>query len=36
MGPYKNTWIQNAIGIAIVAFSIFLGAKSIFKVIGWM
>nr|WP_293300880.1 Nramp family divalent metal transporter [Allomuricauda sp.] len=36
MGPYKNTWIQNAIGIAIVGFSIFLGAKSIFKVIGWL
>ncbi|RYC52803.1 Nramp family divalent metal transporter [Flagellimonas olearia] len=36
MGPYKNTWIQNIIGIAIVGFSIFLGAKSIFKVIGWL
>lgn len=36
MGPYKNTWIQNVIGIAIVGFSIFLGAKSIFKVIGWL
>lgn len=36
MGPYKNTWIQNVIGMAIVAFSIFLGAKSIFKVIGWL
>ncbi|KAB7530856.1 divalent metal cation transporter [Flagellimonas olearia] len=36
MGLYKNTWIQNIIGIAIVGFSIFLGAKSIFKVIGWL
>jgi Mn2+/Fe2+ NRAMP family transporter len=36
MGLYKNTWIQNVIGIAIVGFSIFLGAKSIFKVIGWL
>ncbi|WP_421809523.1 Nramp family divalent metal transporter [Flagellimonas sp.] len=36
MGLYKNTWIQNVIGITIVGFSIFLGAKSIFKVIGWL
>jgi len=34
MGENKNTVLQNTFGIAIVAFSIFLGAKSIFKVVG--
>jgi len=34
MGENKNTVLQNAFGIAIVAFAIFLGAKSIFKVVG--
>ncbi len=34
MGENKNTVLQNAFGIAIVVFAIFLGAKSIFKVIG--
>ncbi|MFT0715503.1 Nramp family divalent metal transporter [Flagellimonas lutimaris] len=34
MGENKNTVLQNTFGIAIVAFAIFLGAKSIFKVVG--
>ena len=34
MGENKNSLVQNAFGVAIVAFAIFLGAKSIFKVIG--
>ena len=34
MGENKNSVVQNVFGIAIVAFAIFLGAKSIFKVIG--
>jgi len=34
MGENKNTELQNAFGIAIVVFAIFLGAKSIFKVVG--
>ncbi|MBO6829025.1 Nramp family divalent metal transporter [Allomuricauda sp.] len=34
MGEHRNSVIQNAFGIAIVAFAIFLGAKSILKVIG--
>ncbi|RIV33019.1 divalent metal cation transporter [Flagellimonas lutimaris] len=34
MGENKNTVLQNAFGIAIVVFAIFLGAKSIFKVVG--
>jgi len=34
MGQNKNSLVQNALGITIVAFAIFLGAKSIFKVIG--
>ena len=34
MGKNKNTLSQNIFGFAIVAFAIFLGAKSIFKVIG--
>ena len=32
MGTYKNTMKQNIIGIAIILFAIFLGAKSIIKV----
>ncbi len=34
MGENKNSLLQNVLGIAIVVFAIFLGAKSIFKVIG--
>ncbi len=34
MGLYKNTVIQNIVGYLIVAFSLFLGLKSIFKVFG--
>ncbi len=34
MGNHTNTIFQNVIGFLIVAFSIFLGAKSILKVIG--
>jgi len=34
MGKYKNTLLQNAFGFLIIALSILLGAKSIFKVIG--
>ena len=34
MGENKNSLVQNAFGAAIVLFTIFLGAKSIFKVIG--
>ncbi|WP_431121359.1 Nramp family divalent metal transporter [Flagellimonas flava] len=34
MGNNKNTLFQNIIGFAIVAFSIFLGVKSIMKVLG--
>jgi manganese transport protein len=32
LGTYKNTTIQNVIGIAIVAITVFLGLKSILKV----
>lgn len=34
MGQFKNTMLQNAFGLAIVLFSIFLGIKSILKVAG--
>lgn len=34
MGEHKNNLIQNTFGVAIVVFSIFLGAKSILKVMG--
>tara|TARA_R110002051_G_scaffold269806_1_gene330057 strand:- start:23801 stop:24994 length:1194 start_codon:yes stop_codon:yes gene_type:complete len=34
MGIYKNTRIQNSIGLVIILLSILLGAKSIFSVIG--
>lgn len=34
MGENKNSLLQNVLGITIVIFAIFLGAKSIFKVIG--
>lgn len=34
MGKYKNTRLQNVFGIIIIALTIILGAKSIFKVIG--
>lgn len=34
MGKNKNTLLQNIIGAAIVVFAIFLGTKSVFKVIG--
>ncbi|AWX46269.1 Divalent metal cation transporter MntH [Flagellimonas maritima] len=33
MGNHKNTIVQNVLGFTIVGFSIFLGAKSILKVI---
>ena len=35
MGEFKNTLTQNCIGYFIVAFTLFLGLKSIFKVLGW-
>ncbi len=35
MGEFKNTLLQNIFGVLIVGFAIFLGAKSILKVIGW-
>ncbi len=35
MGEYKNKPFQNVVGILIIALSIFLGAKSIFKVFGF-
>jgi manganese transport protein len=34
MGKYKNTLLQNCIGLAIILLSILLGAKSIFTVLG--
>lgn len=34
MGKHTNTNVQNILGIIIVAFSIFLGGKSILKVMG--
>ena len=34
MGKYKNTLVQNCIGLAIILFSILLGAKSILTVLG--
>ncbi|MEC3964505.1 Nramp family divalent metal transporter [Flagellimonas halotolerans] len=34
MGENKNSLMQNVLGITIVVFAIFLGAKSIFKVMG--
>lgn len=34
MGQYRNTVAQNTFGIAIVVFSIFLGVKSVLKVMG--
>ncbi|MBW8241339.1 Nramp family divalent metal transporter [Muricauda oceani] len=34
MGNNTNSLLQNVVGIAIVVFAIFLGTKSIFKVIG--
>lgn len=34
MGENRNSMMQNALGVAIVAFAIFLGAKSVLKVIG--
>ena len=34
MGEFRNTLVQNIFGVAIVGFTIFLGVKSIFKVIG--
>jgi len=36
MGQNKNTLVQNVLGITIVAFAIFLGIKSIFKVVGFL
>ncbi len=35
MGEYKNKLFQNVVGILIIALSIFLGVKSIFKVFGF-
>lgn len=34
MGENRNTVLQNVLGMAIVAFAIFLGTKSILKVMG--
>ncbi len=34
MGKYKNTLVQNVIGVAIILLAVVLGAKSILKVIG--
>ncbi|RUA12702.1 MAG: divalent metal cation transporter [Flavobacteriia bacterium] len=34
MGENRNTLLQNVLGMAIVTFAIFLGAKSILKVMG--
>ncbi|RIV68600.1 Nramp family divalent metal transporter [Flagellimonas aequoris] len=34
MGENRNTLLQNVLGMAIVAFAIFLGTKSILKVMG--
>lgn len=34
MGSFRNTLVQNILGFAIVAFSVFLGVKSIVKVLG--
>lgn len=34
MGDYRNTKLQNAIGILIIVLALALGLKSIFKVIG--
>ena len=34
MGKYKNTLLQNCIGLAIILLSILLGAKSILTVLG--
>ncbi|SEL78604.1 NRAMP (natural resistance-associated macrophage protein) metal ion transporters [Maribacter orientalis] len=34
MGKYKNTLVQNCIGLAIILLSILLGAKSILTVLG--
>lgn len=34
MDKYKNTLLQNVFGVIIIALTILLGAKSIFKVIG--
>ncbi|MEZ4811842.1 MAG: Nramp family divalent metal transporter [Allomuricauda sp.] len=34
MGEFRNTWVQNILGIAIIGFTIFLGVKSILTVIG--
>lgn len=33
LGKYKNSMLQNVIAFAVVAFSIFLGAKGIWKVL---
>ncbi|MEM8847853.1 MAG: divalent metal cation transporter [Bacteroidota bacterium] len=33
MGKYTNTLFQNMIGVLIVLFALFLGMKSIFKVL---
>ncbi|WP_350285667.1 Nramp family divalent metal transporter [uncultured Croceitalea sp.] len=34
MGKHKNTLVQNVLGFLIVAFTLFLGGKSIIKVFG--
>ncbi len=36
MGKYKNNLVQNAVGVVIILLALFLGAKSIFKVLGTM
>ena len=34
MGKFRNTFIQNVFGVLIIALAVFLGGKSIFKVLG--
>ncbi len=34
MGQFRNNYIQNILGVIIVGFTVFLGFKSIFKVMG--
>ena len=34
MGQFRNSLVQNILGMAIVAFTLFLGIKSIIKVVG--
>jgi len=36
LGKYKNTWLQNIFGFAILAIALFLGVKSILKVFNFI